>query len=63
MLEGFQELSEEITDFAQVGLLNSEVAQAERYTQAMELSACETENFSDGSDELICELPEFESQF
>ena len=68
VLEVFQELFEDIHDFEQqmevLGLLNSEVAQAERYMfmQAMELSACAAENFSD-SDEIICELPEFELEF
>ena len=69
VLEVFQELFEDIPDFEQqmeiLGLLNSEVAQVERYMfiQAMELSACEAENFNDSSDEIMCELPEFELEF
>ena len=68
-LEVFQELFEDIPDFEQqmevLGLLNSEVAQAERcmFMQAMELSPCVAENFSDSSDEFIYELPEFELEF
>ena len=69
VLKVFQELFEDIPNFEQqmevLGLLNSEVSQAERYMfmQAMELSACEAENFSDSGDEIICELPEFELEF
>ena len=69
VLEVFQELFEDIPDFEQqmevLGLLNSEVAQAERcmFMQAMELSPCVAENFSDSSDEFIYELPEFELEF
>ena len=71
VLEVFQELFEDIPDFEQqmkvLGLLNSEVAQAERYMfmQAMQLSPSTAENFTDSSDELtsVCELLEFELEF
>lgn len=71
VLEVFQELFEDISDFEQqmkvLGLLNSEVAKAERYMfmQAMELSPSAAENFTDSSDELtsVCELLEFELEF
>ena len=67
VLEIFQELFEDIPDFAQqmevLGLLNSEVTQAEKHIQTMELSSWESEHFSDDSDELNFELPEFDIHF
>ena len=69
ILEVFQELFEDIPNFVQqmevLGLLNSEVARAEHYLQAMEVVACldSTELFSDSSDELDFLLPEVDLQF
>ena len=67
VLEIFQELFEDIPDFAQqmevLCLLNSEVTQAENDIQTMELSHWESEHFSDDSDELNVELPEFDIHF
>ena len=67
VLEIFQELFEDIPDYAQqmevLGLLNSEVSQAENDIQTMELSHWESEHFSDDSDELNVELPEFDIHF
>ena len=67
VLEIFQELFEDIPDYAQqmevLGLLNSEVTQAENDIQTMELSHWESEHFSDDSDELNVELPEFDIHF
>ena len=58
---------EDIPDYAQqmevLGLLNSEVTQAENDIQTMELSHWESEHFSDDSDELNVELPEFDIHF
>ena len=61
------EIFEDIPDYAQqmevLGLLNSEVTQAENDIQTMELSHWESEHFSDDSDELNVELPEFDIHF
>ena len=62
----FQELFENIPDFAQkikvLGLLTSEVRQAEKDIQTM-TTHCESKHFSDDSDKLNFELPEFDIHF
>ena len=67
VLEIFQELFEDIPDFAHqmevLGLLNSEVSQAENDIQTMEPCHWESEHFSDDSIELNVELPEFDIHF
>ena len=68
VLEVFQELFEDIPDFVQpmyvLALLNSEVARAEHYLQAMEVVTCleNAECSSDSCDELDFSLPEFDLQ-
>ena len=63
VLEVFQELFEDIPNFEQqmevLSLLNREVAQVERYLQAMEVA----ENVEHISDEMYSLLPEFGLQF